>query len=95
MDRAKSAGDTSAFGQLWEKYNQLLVTQSQTKTIDEVKDYSEANKAKDKCYKLAQDQKNADFVKSVWLLAIGGGIFAILLAIGIPVNIIGYSHRNK
>lgn len=95
MEAASNANDVVAFGQLYEKYNELLAIQSQTKTVDEVKDYSEADKAKDKCYKLAQDQKNADFTKSILLLAIGGGILVVLLAITIPVNIIGYSHRNK
>jgi hypothetical protein len=84
MNNALEANDSLAYGQLNAEYQQLLYMQSQTSTTNVSYDYSEANKAKDNCKKLAEKQKDAD-TQTDTICAIVGGIIAILALFGIIV----------
>lgn len=83
MDNARAAGDYSAYGQLNEEYTRLLALQAQTSTTNVSYDYSEVNKAKTKCYSLADEQKNVDRVKAIILLSIGGVVLTGSMVFGI------------
>ena len=66
-----------AFGQLYEKYTELLAIQSQTKTIDKISDYSEAENAKNKCYTLADKQKESSLIWGIVFLSIGVALMIV------------------
>ena len=90
MDNARAAGDYSAYGQLNEEYTRLLALQAQTSTTSVSYDYSEVDKAKTKCYSLADEQKNVDRVKAIILLSVGG---AVLIG-SIAFNILHHHKRS-
>jgi hypothetical protein len=75
IDRAREAGDSYSVGKLMEEYNQLLQTQAQTKTTETKYDYSEVDKAKQKCYSLADKQKESSFIVGSVLFIVGGVLF--------------------
>lgn len=76
MDNALEAGDYNAYGQLNDEYTKMLTLQAQTSTTNVSYDYSEAEKAKSKCYSLAEEQKNIDRVKSIIFLSVGASALA-------------------
>lgn len=71
------ANDTGAMEYWWKQYNDMLALQSQTSTTTGHYDYSEADKAKQKCYSLAEKQKDSDRTNGIVLLSVGCGIFVI------------------
>lgn len=84
MKKAADANDVDAFAQLQQKYNELLLIQSQTKSTDTAYNYEEVNKAKSKCYKLASTKKDSNKLKgtifsAIGLVAIIGSITALII----------------
>lgn len=90
MESAKEANDYAAYGQLNAEYQQLLRVQAQTSTTNTSYDYTEADKAKENCKKLAKKQKESDEQTGL-TCALSGGIIAIILLFSIVVfGIIDY-----
>lgn len=71
MQSAQDSNDASSFGRLWDEYNRLLQLQAQTSTTYDDYDYSEADNAKDKCYKLAEKQTESNRTISIVFIVIG------------------------
>ena len=91
MDNARNAGDSVAFGQLYEMYTDLLKTQSQTSTTNTSYDYSEVEKAKKKCYSLATTQKESNRLRSIIISTIG----LVLLVLATAVAIYNWMKTSK
>ena len=91
MDNARNVGDSVAFGQLYEKYTDLLKTQSQTSTTNTSYDYSEVEKAKKKCYSLATSQKESNKLRSIVISTVG----LVLLVLATAVAIYNWVKTSK
>lgn len=83
MDRAMEAKDYVSYGKLNEEYQRLLAMQSQTSTINTSYDYSEADKAKEKCRTLAAKQKISDenFGKTIMIVGVVLSVVSISLVV--------------
>lgn len=87
MQRAADANDSQAFGQLMEKYNELLAMQAQTKTTEVSYDYSGVDEAKNNCVALANKHKDLNMIKGIVFTSVGGFILLASTIAGLIVSI--------
>lgn len=80
MDRAMDANDYNAYGQLNDKYQELLKLQSQDKSSDGYYDYSKAEKAKNACYNSATVDKDSKTKLGI-IISVVSGTFILCLGI--------------
>lgn len=90
MDRAMEANDYESYGKLNEEYQRLLALQSQTSTTSTSYDYTEADKAKERCRTLAAKQKIADENTSKILMGVGAALSIILILLIILFAVLDY-----
>ena len=94
MENARQANDGPAFEYLWNQYNQMLALQSQTSTKSGYYDYSEANEAKDKCYSLAEKQKESNKNSGLILVSVGCALVILSLGVGLIYWRVGKKHKK-